>query len=401
MLDEIRIQEMVGPTAGEGEVELVERKGLGHPDTICDLVMERISQALWREYRRRCGRVLHYNCDKGFLIAGQVERRFGGGRVIEPMRLVIGDRATLVGEFDVAHVVVESAKAWFRENLPDIDPERHLEFQVALKNGSDGLTSIFSEADPMTKSNDTSAAVGYAPLTETERITAEAERFLNAAKFKINHPECGSDVKVMALRVGDQLNLTVAVPLLDKWVANEDDYFRRKEEIRYALLSYLKSRLDKVRDVSVAMNSLDRRGKGLAGIYLSVLGTSAEDADSGEVGRGNQVNGIIALNRPHSSEAAAGKNPVSHVGKIYSVLTHLLARRIYHEVSGLREVVLWFCSRIGDPVDKPQVASVQVKLEQGVPMAQVEDPIRRILAREFTQLQSFSQALAEGRYPIC
>jgi S-adenosylmethionine synthetase len=113
------------------------------------------------------------------------------------------------------------------------------------------------------------------------------------------------------------------------------------------------------------------------------------------------VNGVIALNRPRGSEAAAGKNPVSHVGKIYNVLTHLLARQIHHEVSGVREVIVWLCSRIGDPVDRPQVASVQVKLEKGVYMTEVADPIRRIVIREFARLQSFCQALAEGKYPIC
>jgi len=399
-MDEIKIQEIVGPIAGEDEVELVERKGLGHPDTICDLVMERISQALWREYRRQCGRVLHYNCDKGLLVAGQVERRFGGGRVIKPMRLVIGDRATIVKEFDVAQVAAASARGWFRENLPEVD-ERHLELQVELRGGSEELTGIFREPQTIAVANDTSATVGYAPLTETERLVLEAESFLNSVKFKISHPETGSDVKVMALRVGNQVTFTVAMPLLDNMVANEDDYFRRKEETRQALISYLRSRLDKMRDVAVAINTLDRREAGLSGIYLSVLGTSAEDADSGEVGRGNQVNGVIALNRPRGSEAAAGKNPVSHVGKIYNVLSHLLARRIDHEVPGLREVILWLCSRIGDPIDKPQVAAVQVKLEEGIHMTQVADPIRRIVAREFTQLPSFCQALAEGKYPIC
>jgi len=400
-MDEIHIQEIIGPTAGEGAVEIVERKGLGHPDTICDHVMERISQALYREYLRRCGRIMHYNCDKGLLVAGQVERCFGGGRVLEPMRLVIGDRATLVQEFDVTQVAVETAKSWFRENLPEVDPERHLAFQVEFKGGSEELTGIFREPAAVAIANDTSAAVGYAPLTETERLALDAERFLNAPKFKINCPESGTDIKIMAIRIGEQLNLTVAMPLLDKWVANEADYFRRKEAMRLALVSYLKSRLDRIRDATVSMNSLDRSGLGLSGIYLSVLGTSAEDADSGEVGRGNQVNGVIALNRPRGSEAAAGKNPVSHVGKIYNVLTHLLARQIHHEVSGVREVIVWLCSRIGDPVDRPQVASVQVKLEKGVYMTEVTDPIRRIVTREFARLQSFCQALAEGKYPIC
>jgi S-adenosylmethionine synthetase len=139
----------------------------------------------------------------------------------------------------------------------------------------------------------------------------------------------------------------------------------------------------------------------MAGMYLSVLGTSAEDADSGEVGRGNQVNGLIALNRPRGSEAAAGKNPVSHVGKIYNVLTHLLAARIHKAVPGLREVVVWLCSRIGEPVDRPQMASVQIHLEPGVTLANVADPIRQVVKEELERMPLFCQDLAQGRYPVC
>ena len=128
-MDGIHIQEISGPGVGERDVEIVERKGLGHPDTICDALMERISQALSRAYLDRFGAILHHNCDKGLLVAGQVERRFGGGRVKEPMRLVIGDRATTsVGKenLDVASIAVESAKSWFRENFPRINPDRDL-----------------------------------------------------------------------------------------------------------------------------------------------------------------------------------------------------------------------------------------------------------------------------------
>jgi S-adenosylmethionine synthetase len=136
-------------------------------------------------------------------------------------------------------------------------------------------------------------------------------------------------------------------------------------------------------------------------MYLSVLGTSAEDADSGEVGRGNQVNGIIALNRPHGSEAAAGKNPVSHVGKIYNVLTHRLAAQIHREVPGIRQAVVWLCSRIGDPVDRPQMTSVQVALDAETKLADVEGPIRKIVARELERMAQFCQELANGKYSVC
>ena len=102
-----------------------------------------------------------------------------------------------------------------------------------------------------------------------------------------------------------------------------------------------------------------------------------------------------------SSEAAAGKNPVSHVGKIYNVLTHLLAERIYREVPGLAQVVVWLCSRIGTPIDEPQVASVQVKLIRGAKFAALAEPIRQIVSRELKRMPDFCRELAEGKYSIC
>ncbi len=402
MIDQIRVQAIVGSTPGELDVELVERKGIGHPDTICDLVMERISQALSQSYLKHYGRILHHNCDKGLLAAGKVERRFGGGRIIEPMKLIIGDRATFSCDFDVAAVAVETAKEWFRENLPEVDPTRHLTYQVELKSGSDELTDIFRPDSIIRPANDTSAAVGYAPLTKTEKTVLAAERFLNGPEFKRKYPETGHDVKIMGVRRDEQLTLTVAMPLLDRYIASERVYFQRKEEIRETLISYLDSHCDDgLQNITVNMNTLDRIGAGLAGMYLSVLGTSAEDADSGEVGRGNQVNGLISLNRPRGSEAAAGKNPTSHVGKIYSVLTHLIAAQIYREVSGVRQAVVWLCSRIGDPVEKPELAAVQVALDGDAKLATVERAAREIVARELGRVPQFCEALARGEYSIC
>ena len=397
----ISVQEITGPTPAEVDIEIVERKGLGHPDTICDLVMERISRALSQMYLEHYGRILHHNCDKGLLIAGKVERRYGGGRVVEPMRLVIGDRATLVKEFDVAEVAVETARQWFNENLPEVDPMRHLSYQVELKGGSDELTGIFKVDSVVMPANDTSAAVGYAPLTETERIVLEAEQFLNGSQFKHEYPDSGKDVKIMGIREGDNLSLTMAMPLLDKYIGDEAAYFQRKEEMRQALTLELRSRCHKLGGVTVKMNTLDQAGVGMAGVYLSVLGTSAEDADSGEVGRGNQVNGIIALNRPRGSEAAAGKNPVSHVGKIYGVLTHAVAAQIYRSIPGVRQAVVWLCSRIGAPINQPQVAAVQVALDGHTQLSVIEAAIREIVTAELERLPDFCRALAEGKYSIC
>ncbi len=403
-MDEIHVERITGPTPAEMAVEIVERKGLGHPDTICDAVMELVSQALSSAYLERFGAILHHNCDKGLLVAGRVERRLGGGRVVEPMRLIIGDRATnTVGakSLDVAEVAIEAAKKWFREKLPRIDPNRHLRYQVELKPGSEELASLFLKTKGAHGANDTSAAVGYAPLTETETLVLETERHLNSPEWKRRFPETGEDIKVMGVRTGGHLALTVAMPLVDRYLETEAEYFQRKETVRQALLTHLYERLENLQELTVNLNSLDRRDAGLAGMYLSVLGTSAEDADSGEVGRGNQVNGLIALNRPRGSEAAAGKNPVSHVGKIYSVLAHLLANRLLAQIPGLREVTVWLCSRIGEPIDRPQMISVQVQLQPGVAVADVADPIRQMVLEEFAHMALFCRDLSRGRYPVC
>jgi S-adenosylmethionine synthetase len=39
-----------------------------------------------------------------------------------------------------------------------------------------------------------------------------------------------------------------------------------------------------------------------------------------QFGRGNRINGLITPCRPMRLEAAAGKIPVTHVGKIYNVM---------------------------------------------------------------------------------
>ena len=387
---------------GEMDVEIVERKGLGHPDSICDAVMERISQALSRAYLEKFGVILHHNCDKGLLVAGKVERRFGGGRVIEPMRLVIGDRASFgVGgeKIDVAGIAEEAAKVWFRENLR-IDPDRHLNYQVELKPGSEELTGLF-ERQRVLGANDTSAVVGYAPLSETERLVLETERYLNSKQFKKIFPETGEDVKVMGVRTVNRLEFTVAMPLLDSHINSEADYFSHKDAVLHDLENFLQSRIEAAFSISVGLNTLDRPGLGMAGMYLSVLGTSAEDADSGEVGRGNQVNGIIALNRPRGSEAAAGKNPVSHVGKIYNVLAHQLAARLQMKITELKSVTVWLCSRIGEPIDHPRLVSVQVQLYPGVALDDVSRRIREIIIDEFEKMPVFCNELAKGYFPVC
>jgi S-adenosylmethionine synthetase len=403
----IRVETLSGLPVGELQVEMVERKGIGHPDSICDAIMDRVSVELSKEYLSQFGRILHHNIDKAFLVAGDAEVRFGGGVIREPMKLVFGDRATygLNGrEVPIREIAIRTAKNWLRDNLRFVDPGGadtldgpHMTYQLEIKPGSAELVDIFSRSS--IGANDTSAAVGYWPMTETERLVQETEQFINSRTFKEEFPEAGEDVKVMGVRLGRELRLTTAVAFVDRFVESENHYFRRKQALYEAVMTFL-SRRTTMEKIAFDLNTLDEPGRGVGGIYLSVLGTSAESGDSGQIGRGNKVNGVISINRPMGTEAAAGKNPVSHVGKIYTIFTHQVAQKVHEEVEGIREVYVWMVSQIGKPIDEPMTA-VQVILAKGARKTQIERRVRDVVDRELAGIQVFCRNLAEGKYSVC
>jgi S-adenosylmethionine synthetase len=399
----ILVEPLKGLSITEQSVEIVERKGTGHPDQICDCIMDAISVALSKAYLAEFGTVLHHNIDKGLLAAGRVEKWFGGGELREPMELTIGDRATFSAsgrEIPVGEIAISAARDWIGGHLPGVDPDLHLTYRLKLAPGSRELADIFERPGEIREANDTSAAVGYYPLSPTEEAVLALERELNGARFKALFPETGQDVKVMGLRCRDELDLTVAMPLLAAGVGSEREYFHRKGIIAAQIDRFLEERRNSFKRVALHFNTLDQQGRGLGGVYLSLLGTSAEDADSGQVGRGNRVNGLIPIGRAIGTEAAAGKNPMSHVGKIYNILAHRLAREICTGVDGVQEAHVLLLSRIGDPVNRPLMANAQLILAQGRKLPEVEGRVEELFEREFARMGAFCLELARGEHPV-
>lgn len=397
----IVVETLSGTPVPRQRVEIVERKGVGHPDTICDGVAEQVSVALCRAYVEAMGRVLHHNADKALLVAGRTAPRLGGGVVLDPMRLIIGDRATDAAggrRFDVHGIAEAAARDWLRAHLRHVDPDRHVVVESALKPGSAELTDLFGRGRP--GANDTSAAVGYAPLSETERLVIAAERHINGAAFQAAFPEAGQDVKVMGCRTDGMLGLTVAVAFVDRHVPTAAAYFERKEAMRAHLTAGLSADLVTLDGIDVRVNTLDDPARGEGGMYLTVLGTSAEGADCGQVGRGNRVNGVIPLHRPIGSEAAAGKNPIRHVGKVYTQLSHHIARCIHAEVPGVEEAYVWLCSQIGRPIDDPWLASAQVHPQPGTDVRDLAPAVEVIVARELAAVEAFTGRLTRGELGV-
>jgi len=399
----IIITEMKQIPLEEQRIEVVERKGLGHPDTICDSIMDEVSVRLSKEYLDKFGTILHHNIDKSLLAAGEVETKFGGGIVKKPMKLIFGDRATFEANgisIPVEEIAIQTAKNWFRENLRFVDPEVHVSYQIEIQPGSSALTDIFRRGGRILEANDTSAAVGWAPLTKTEKIVLATEKYLNSKDFKKRFPESGEDIKIMGFRKDDELELTISMAFVDRFIEDEKDYFEKKAAILEEIHKFIEEN-NSFKKFEIQLNTLDVPGRGLDGIYLTVLGTSADGADSGQVGRGNRVNGLISLNRPQCSEAAAGKNPVSHVGKIYNLLTHEIAKEIYENVPGTREVYVWMLSKIGRPIDQPIVAAVQIIPERTKSFDKIRKEAEKVVDYRLETIEEFCMKLARGKISVC
>ncbi len=348
----------------EMHVELVERKGLGHPDYIADSVAEAASRALCNYYTREYGTILHHNLDKVLLVGGQARPIFGGGEVIQPIYILVSGRATTevirngrVEPIPIGTLVVKAVKDWIRSNFRFLNPEAHVVVDYRIGKGSVDLVEVFKAKAKTPLANDTSIGVGYAPLSTLEKLVFNTERLLNSKEIKGKLPAVGEDIKVMGLRKNRDIELTIAAAIISSQVKDVDEYVSVKEEIREEVLD-LASKIAPDYNVKVHVNTADMIDKGV--VYLTVTGTSAEHGDDGATGRGNRVNGLITPMRPMSLEAAAGKNPVNHVGKIYNVAATLIAQRIYEKVKGIREVYVELLSQIGKPIDEPLVANIKV-----------------------------------------
>lgn len=380
--------------------EIVERKGIGHPDTICDLVMNQVSIELSKMYLKETGAIQHHNMDKSLLVAGQSENKFGGGKITKPMKLVIGDRATFEvkgQKLPVGDVAISTAKKWFDNNLRFVK-EEHVEYQLEVGISSLELRSIF-ENPKLFVANDTSALVGYAPFTKTESSVLETEEYINSQNFKKEFPESGEDVKVMGFRNDNTLDLTIAMAFVDSHVDSENHYFKRKQDMLQSISEFHRKRGD-FDEVKITMNNLDTKNKGIEGLYLTVLGTSADNADSGEVGRGNMANRVISLTRPAGSEATAGKNPVSHIGKIYNALSFKLADEIQKAVPDLEEVLVWMYNVIGKPVNEPKAVIIQPISDKELDVAKFESAIKEIVEQNLNKMDEFCMQLASGKIEI-
>jgi S-adenosylmethionine synthetase len=402
MIRNIRISRIIQTPIEEQDIEIVERKGRGHPDYIADAVSEEVSRALCLYYLKTFNTILHHNVDKSLVVGGRASPRFGGGDVEEPITIIVAGRAVTqviedgqIKAVPIGPIALGAMKEFLRRNFRFLDIDRHVVCNYMIKQGSVDLMENFNASQEMPLSNDTSFGIGYAPLSETERIVYETETYLNSLNVKKELPSIGEDVKVMGLRNMNRIDLTIAVPQISSLTPDLDHYLSIKSEIQNRIYD-LAMRLTK-REVYVHVNTADNPSKGI--VYLTVTGTSCENGDDGNTGRGNRVYGLITPCRPMSLEAAAGKNPVNHVGKIYNILAGNIAQKIFREVKGIKEVYVKLLSQIGKPIDQPMITDVQLLLDN-VALNVIEGDVKSIVDEEIAKVRNITDDVIVNRVII-
>ncbi len=393
----IRVEPLRSLHIEDQNVELVERKGLGHPDSIADGVSESVSQALCRLYLDEFGKILHHNTDETQVVGGAAEPKFGGGKLTSPIYLLLVGRATteVNGEkLPFRQIAIDAARKYIGSVASHLDTDKGLDIDCRIGQGSVDLRGVFDQKEIL--ANDTSFGVGFAPYSDTERLVLESEKFLTL-KLKKKLPALGEDVKVMGYRDEDDIRLTVAAALVDSEIDDADAYQNVCSEIHDKLADQATKLTH--RNVTIDVNTAD--DPELGRYYLTVTGLSMEAGDDGSVGRGNRANGLITPCRPMSLEATAGKNPVNHVGKIYNLLGNLIASDIVKETGGnVQEVHVRILSQIGKPVDQPQVASLQILPADGVKLAKVQKDAEAVAQRWFDDIGSIPQRLLTGKLSV-
>ncbi len=335
------------------------------------------------------------------MCGGRAEPAFGGGMVLAPINIYLAGRAvTEVGGEAVAveDIALENSRAWLRASLHALDPEHGVRLHTLIQPGSQDLTDLFSRRarGDIPLANDTSIGVGHAPLSPLERLVLAIERSINATDRSCVNPAWGEDVKVMGIRRGNTVQLIVACAMIGRYLRHIDDYLSEKRSIEE--LARELAVQHGFSSCEIVINAADHPSAGT--VYLTVTGTSAEAGDDGEVGRGNRVNGLITPCRPMSLEAAAGKNPVTHVGKIYNVLAFEISKALVATVPEISSAQCLMVSQIGKPVTEPAVLQIGIATRDRFPIAELECKIDEIATDNINRVPDLIDHFVDGKIDV-
>ena len=371
-------------------LEVVERKGLGHPDTLVDGIAEASEIAYARYCLEQFGVIPHHNLDKAMLLGGLCVQQFGRGEFQSPLNMLFMGRASssFGGEtIPLEDIQKETAKDYLARITPHLDTDDPLTYTAqSLTSTHSTRPHWFTPRDindlpeyiaKSPKANDTATMISYWPLTDTEKLTLDLEGYfyrnnnlgLPVPRFDF----IGQDIKAMAVRNGDIITVTLAVPQVTTETADAATYFEREKEIEKQLQEYAKELIGDRAHLNVVVNTQTKNANPRP--YLVTAGSCTDFGEEGAVGRGNKTHGIISSFRPNTMEAPHGKNPTYFVGKLLGYQADLISKQIYEKLGSSCQVVLQ--ANLGDDLFDP--SRVIVSTESDVGSSDVEDIVAACL----------------------
>jgi len=364
-------------------LEVVERKGLGHPDTLVDGIAEASEIAYAKYCRQEFGVIPHHNLDKAMLLGGLCIQQYGGGKFEAPLEMIFMGRASRsFGGKTIPLEDIQKATAieYLARTMPHLNTNE-LSVYVARSMTSTHSTRPywFSPRDlndlpeytaKSPTANDTATMISYWPLTDTEKLTLDVEGYFyenNSVGLPVPRFDyVGQDIKVMSVRNGEILDVTVAVPQITTQTPNSQTYYERENEIRRVLQNYAEEAIEGRMKVNVVVNTQTAGPNPRP--YLVTGGSCTDFGEEGAVGRGNKTHGIISSFRPNTMEAPHGKNPTYFVGKLLGYQADLMSKQIYEQLGSRCQVVLQ--ANLGDDLFDP--SRVIVSTESDVAKSDVD-----------------------------
>jgi len=391
------------------EIEIVERKGIGHPDTLADMLAERLSASYSRYTLEEFGVILHHNFDKFGLLGGESDITYGHGQIISPIRILLNGRASIsFSNIDVPvyEILTNETRKFFNELFDDlIDLDKDIEFHNNLSTASSpgkiketigSRRNMFSPSSveevkgyDKLLSNDTSVGCAYSPTSIFEDEVLKIEKYLNSSRLKSSFPWIGTDIKVMGTRFKNKKSLTICVPQIAKFVSSQPDYKEKKMISKRLIEDFFENCYQD--QIEIFINTRDDYEKNE--VYLTASGSSIESGDEGLVGRGNRINGVITPLRPMSIEGFAGKNPLYHVGKLYNVLALNIANRIFEEYHVANEVFI--VSKSGQDLLDPWKCAIKLYAS-----GSIKTHIESIIKDECRKLPEITQQIIKGEIKL-
>jgi len=360
-------------TTDQQSIEVVERKGLGHPDTIADGIAESISIAYSKYCLENFGAILHHNVDKAIVLGGQCDLEYGRGELLKPFRILLAGRMSRSfgnQEIDIKNIQTEAVNNYFKKILPRLNPDKDFEFYTFTSSSSripywftprtvDDLPEL---GNP--HANDTATMVGFWPFSALEQIVLASERYFYEFDREVRprFDFVGGDIKIMALRREKDVELTICVPFHADKITSQKEYLEHKSLIENGLRKFLQKRFGNLLDIILKINTQDQKIRSEKddgrGRYLTVIGSALDYGEEGISGRGNRCRGLISSMRPSTVESVYGKNPVYHVGKVYSLIAQEIARQIGTHFDCETTVIV--TTRNGDPLYSPYNIVIEV-----------------------------------------